>query len=136
MGQETEQRDAHGRLKKGVILNPNGRPAGSKSFTSKVRDALSKISAGGDTTYEEEFIKAILKKAIVDQDPQIMKLMWNYFDGMPTQPLDHTSLGRSMNPLAVLTDEELDDEIDRIERELEGGEVTETQGIEGGETSS
>ena len=75
-------------FKPGESGNPNGRPKGAKNFTTKIRDALSKIAEGKDYTYEEAFVKAILKKAIIDQDTAVMKLMWNYLDGMPTQNID------------------------------------------------
>jgi len=66
-------------------INREGRPQGSKNFTTKVREALEKIAEGEDYTYEEAFIKSILKKAIVDGDSSIQRLIWNYLDGMPTQ---------------------------------------------------
>jgi len=67
--------------------NP-GRPKGTKNFTTKVREALLKVAEGKDYTYEEAYLKAILKKAIIDQDTTIMKLIWNYLDGMPNQNID------------------------------------------------
>lgn len=66
-------------------INREGRPPGTKNFTTKVREALEKIAEGKEYTYEEAFVKSILKKAIVDQDPTIMRLIWNYLDGMPLQ---------------------------------------------------
>ena len=67
--------------------NPGGpgRPAGQRSFTTKVRDALEKIAEGKDYTYEEAFIKAILKKSIVDQDTTMMRTVWEQLDGKPLQ---------------------------------------------------
>ena len=79
--------------------NPAGRPVGAKSFTTKVRTALEKIADGKDYTYEEAFIKSILKKAIVDQDPTMMKLIWNYLDGKPHQSLD---LGNDGQPFQII----------------------------------
>ena len=44
--------------------NPGGgRPAGTRSFTTKVREALEKIAEGKDYTYEEAFIKSISPKS-------------------------------------------------------------------------
>jgi hypothetical protein len=64
-------------------INRNGRPIGSRSFTTKVREALEKIAEGKDYTYEEAFIKAILKKSIVDQDVGMMRTIWEQLDGKP-----------------------------------------------------
>ena len=69
-------------------INREGRPVGSKSFTTKVKEALEKIAEGKDYTYEEAFIKSILKKAIVDGDASTQRLIWNYLDVMPAQRLD------------------------------------------------
>ena len=70
--------------------NIDGRPPGTKNFTTKVRLALEKIAEGKDYTYEEAFIKSILKKAIVDGDASTQRLIWNYLDGMPAQKLEHS----------------------------------------------
>lgn len=85
--------------------NPGGgRPAGTKSFTTKVKEALEKIAEGKDYTYEEAFIKSILKKGIVDGDSQIIRLIWNYLDGMPMQRTDITTDGKPiLMPSDILT---------------------------------
>ena len=85
-------------------INREGRPPGSKNFTTKVREALEKIADGTDYTYEQAFIKSIMKKAIVDGDSATQKLIWNYLDGLPHQTTDITSGGR---PLRGLNDDEL-----------------------------
>lgn len=79
-------------------INRDGRPVGTKNFTTKVRQALEKIAEGKNYTYEEAFIKSILKKAIVDGDSQIMRLIWNYLDGMPVQKIS----GDSNNPFEIV----------------------------------
>lgn len=71
-------------------INREGRPVGAKSFTTKVKEALEKIAEGKDFTYEEALVKAVLHKAIVDKDPTMMRLIWNYLDGMPMQDISHT----------------------------------------------
>lgn len=83
-------REPNGQLKKGVILNPEGRPKGSKNFTTKVKEALEKIAnvEGKDISYEEALVQKILKLAIIDGDQQMIKLIWNYLDGMPTYRLE------------------------------------------------
>ena len=84
---------------KGQSGNPEGRPPGIKNFTTKVKEALEKIAEGKDYTYEEAFIKSILKKAIVDGDTGTQRLVWNYLDGMPKQQVEHSG---SLNLTSLL----------------------------------
>lgn len=69
-------------------INRNGRPEGSKSFTTKVREALEKIAEGKNYTYEEAFIKTILKKSIVDGDTSMIRTVWEQLDGKPLQKVE------------------------------------------------
>ena len=71
-------------------INRLGKPKGTKSFTTKVREALEKIADGKDYTYEEALVRSIMKKAIVDGDTASQKLIWNYLDGMPKEKMDMT----------------------------------------------
>ena len=66
-------------------INREGRPVGARSFTTKVKEALERIADGKDYTYEEAFIKAILKKGIVDQDTGMMRTIREQLDGKPLQ---------------------------------------------------
>lgn len=81
--------------------NPGGgRPVGSKNFTTKVREALEKVALDKDgketgKTKEQLLIESILRKAI-SGDTYAMKLLWNYFDGMPQQKVDHTTGGEKL----------------------------------------
>jgi hypothetical protein len=82
-------------FKPGESGNPNGRPMGVKNFTTKIRDALLKIAVDDegkktDYTYEQALVKTVLEKAIKGKDPNMIKLMWNYLDGMPSQQIDFT----------------------------------------------
>ena len=83
--------------------NPGGpgRPAGSRSFTTKVKEALEKIAEGKDYTYEEAFIKTILKKGIVDGDTSMIRTIWEQLDGKPLQKTDITTGGESLNKVLV-----------------------------------
>lgn len=66
--------------------NP-GKPKGARHITTLVREALLKVATtkdGKKIQYEQAFIEAILNKAIFEQDPGMIRLMWNYLDGMPT----------------------------------------------------
>jgi len=81
---EDYQEKPGGLFKKG---NP-GRPEGARNFTTKVREALEKVAEGNGFTYEEALIKKIMFKAINEGDQSMIKLIWNYIDGMPKQSID------------------------------------------------
>lgn len=87
-GIETEGRDpVTGRFIEG---NP-GKPKGARHITTLVREALLKIGKteeGKEMKYEEAFIKKIMHKAIIEGDTAMIKLIWNYIDGMPKQSVE------------------------------------------------
>ena len=67
-----------------------GRPPGVKNFTTKVREALLKLSEDGEHTHEELFIKSILKKVTTKGDNFMMKTVWEQLDGKPLQRVEGT----------------------------------------------
>lgn len=88
-GKNTEYQDKPGgTFKKG---NP-GRPKGSQNLTTLVRKALKKIAKeqGSKQSYEKLLVQRILQKAIGEGDPKMIRLLWNYLDGMPPQPVKHS----------------------------------------------
>lgn len=67
--------------------NPGGgRPIGVKNFTTKIREAIEVVAEGKEDNEEKEIIRKIIELA-KEGNPIILKLLWNYFDGMPTQKL-------------------------------------------------
>lgn len=92
-------------------INREGRPAGVKNFTTKVKEALEKIAEGKEYTYEEALVKSILKGAIVDGKESSQKLIWNYLDGLPQAKLDLTTQGEKIGK--DLTPEQIE-AIDKI----------------------
>lgn len=78
--------------KPGQSGNPNGRPVGTLSLKSLLKEELAKeIERGGEkVTYAKALIDKILKKAIVDEDAVMMKDIQNRVDGMPEQPMRHS----------------------------------------------
>lgn len=102
-------------------INREGRPPGTKNFTTKVREALEKIAEGKDYSYEEAFIKSILKKAIVDGDVNMQKHIWNHLDGMPVQKHESVTASINLEMSATPETEEITKEYEeRIKQRLLG----------------
>lgn len=110
-----------GQFKKGddPRRNLEGRPPASKNFATKVREALEKIAEGKDYTYEEALVKSVLKKAIIDQDQQMIKLIWNYLDGMPPQTTNLNLNQKIADFFDKITDEDTKDQQTKGKDKLE-----------------
>ena len=93
-GENQGIRDEMGRFKPGQSGNLNGKPLGTRNFTTRVREALAVVAEGKEYTYEEALVKTVMHKAIIDKDPAMIRLVWNYLDGMPQQNTDITSGGK------------------------------------------
>ena len=88
-GKKQEKRgDIETRFKKGQSGNPKGRPAGSISITTEIKKRLQEMPDGQKKTYLELLINRILKLGVVDGNEQMIKVIWNYVDGMPNQLLE------------------------------------------------
>ena len=88
-GKKQEKRgDIETRFKKGQSGNPKGRPAGYISITTEIKKRLQEMPNGQKKTYLELLISRILKLGVVDGNEQMIKIIWNYVDGMPNQLLE------------------------------------------------
>ena len=85
-------------FKPGQSGNPNGRPKGL-SITAMVREELEKVPEGQEKPAKELLVKRILHKAISEGDKEMIKICWNYMDGLPSQGIDVTSGGK---PIPIL----------------------------------
>ncbi len=97
-------RDEKGRIVSGTP-NPYGRPKGSGlSLTTLIKRELEKVPEGQKEKYAEILIKKYLKKAIVDNDFNMQKLIWNYIDGMPRQNIGLDG-GEEGKPISISNQE-------------------------------
>lgn len=118
-GTKQGKRNPDGTFKKGVTGNPAGRPKGRKNFTTKVREAMEKIGDELNTDVELQLGKVITKKAL-EGDHQMIKLVWEYFDGKPQQFIDHTTDGEKIDSgtLGFHNASELSDLKDEYEQKI------------------
>lgn len=99
-GENKPERDEHGRLLPGNTANPNGRPKGTLSLVKILKDELERVPDGEKLSYAEAFIKKIIKQALMDGDQHSQRLIMNYIEGLPKQPVE---LDMDKNSLAELT---------------------------------
>ena len=77
-------------FKPGESGNPDGKPKGSKDFTTVVREALKAVWKGKATSAETALVESILENAISRGKTETQKLIWNYLDGMPVAKTEHS----------------------------------------------
>jgi len=87
----------------GVSGNPNGRPAGSISITTAIKRKLEETPDGQKKTYLVQIVDKLIEKALIDGDEKVLKLLWNYIDGMPKASIDLTH-GVQQDQLTELTE--------------------------------
>lgn len=76
-----DNRQPDGRFGPGNIGNPEGRPKGSVSLTTKIKQALEKNPADLET-----IVKFVIEAS--KTDPAMLKTLWSYLDGQPKQEID------------------------------------------------
>ena len=92
LDKQEKTRDSKGRLLPGHTANPHGRPK-RKTLTELIHEKLDKDPNGWKDLVETILLMAKRK------DRDIIKELWHYTDGMPSQKTDITSGGE---PIAIL----------------------------------
>ena len=78
-------------FKPGQSGNPKGKPKGTISITSKVKELLQKMAktqSGEEKERLETLVINILYMAINERNEAMIKLIWNYVDGLPKQAVE------------------------------------------------
>lgn len=105
-------RDQKGMFTKGSSGNPDGRPKGSGlSITTEIKRKLTEVDEAEKSTYLQLLVDKIIKLAINDGNPQMIKQIWNYIDGIPQQKIEHSGF---IDRSPVLSDEEYKDELIKL----------------------
>ena len=86
-GKKQERADYSTRFKPGVSGNPNGKPKGTISITSRIKSELQKCAKDSKKSYLDILIERILYKALQEGDKDMIKAIWSYVDGMPKQDI-------------------------------------------------
>lgn len=76
--------------------NPGGKPKGTKNFTSIVKEALEKTALDKKSGEQFEIREALANKIVqmaLAGNEKMIRLLWNYLDGMPIQKVDNTHEG-------------------------------------------
>lgn len=98
-------------FEKGKSGNPNGRPAGSLNYATKMRQAIEALAKAKDMTpeeLEEMIYRTGLRKAL-SGDYNFYRDFMDRGHGKPVQPTDITSQGQIMQGVVVLPAKEQDD---------------------------
>src|SRR3990167_7500733 len=98
-------RDDSGKFLKGHPDLGAGRPLGSFSLTEMLRREIQKVPEGQKLSYAEAFLRKMLSKAINEGDHASQRLIMNYLEGLPKQPIDITSGGKPIPLLKGITDD-------------------------------
>ena len=85
VGKKQGKRDKKGRFVKGVSGNPKGKLPGTVSITTEIKRKLAEVPKGQRMSYLDVLVKGIIAKAVAEGDERMIKLIWNYVDGMPRQ---------------------------------------------------
>lgn len=105
-------RTEEGKFVEGVSGNPNGRPKKGLTLTDIAKDILEEELPTG-MTRKEALMRKIATLAYEGNETMI-KMIWNYVDGMPTQKTELTGDANAPIAIKVIEDTHLKD-INEIE---------------------
>lgn len=93
-----ENRDERGRFGPNNIANPNGRPKKGLTLTDIAKQILEETLPSGVT--RKQALMSKVAQLAYEGNETMIKLLWNYVDGLPTQRLEHT--GAEGNEIKII----------------------------------
>ena len=79
------KRDEKGKLLTGSILNPKGKPRGTKHLSSILQEKITNTADG------EVILNKVIEMAKAG-DMRAIELVWERLEGKPNQPIEHSSI--------------------------------------------
>ena len=79
-GEKIVERNEDGTLKKGSVLNPDGKPKGARHMTTLLKDAIVKVAEGSADSHDRLIVQQVIRKAELG-DMEAVKHIWNYMEG-------------------------------------------------------
>lgn len=80
-------REENGQIKKGVILNPKGKPKGARHFSTLLKEAIIKVAEGDDEPADRMIVKQLVDKA-KKGDLQAIDRVLDRVDGKAEQTIN------------------------------------------------
>lgn len=91
------KRNEKGQLLPGEVLNPNGKPLGTKHLSTQLREMLFEKPEGSDNTHGTLLNKRVLKKAITDGDMRAIELVYDRVEGKLVETNQNINLNANIN---------------------------------------
>jgi len=104
-------RDEKGKFVEGVSGNPNGRPKKGLTLTDIAKEILEEELPDGKT--RKEVLMRKIATLAYEGNETMIKLMWNYIDGMPTQRSELTGRDGENFKFIIVRKESSKDEVER-----------------------
>ena len=124
--EQIAERDEMGRLKKGVVLNPEGRPKGSKNFETDFLEAVGKIAEANNIT-RVEAMEVLLRKAYSEAKNGQFNFYKDIMDRLYGKVVEkHEVDFNDKTEYEMMTDEELNKAINEELEKNKRGEDKET----------
>lgn len=92
-------RDKGGKFVKGSSGNPHGKPPGSISLTTKIKERLAMLVDINAKRQAIDMLADNMVQDALDGKNGMDKMIWAYLDGMPTQQVKHSGEIKTPIPL-------------------------------------